>query len=44
MGTAFPPIYKVIALAGVIFILYFGSRKCSGNQAGKKWDIAILAT
>lgn len=29
-GTAFPPIYKVIALGGVIFILYFGSRNVLG--------------
>ena len=42
-GTAFPPIYKVIALAGVIFILYFGSRNVLG-AGWKSWDIAILAT
>ena len=42
-GTAFPPIYKVIALAGVIFILYFGSRNVLGT-GWKSWDIAILAT
>ena len=42
-GTAFPPIYKVIALAGVIFILYFGSRNVLGT-GWKEWDIAILAT
>ena len=42
-GTAFPPIYKVIALAGVIFILYFGSRNVLGT-GWKSWDIAALAT
>lgn len=42
-GTAFPPIYKVIALAGVIFILYFGSKNVLGT-GWKSWDIAILAT
>ena len=42
-GTAFPPIYKVIALGGVIFILYFGSRNVLGT-GWKSWDIAALAT
>ena len=37
-GTAFPPIYKVIALGGVIFILYFGSRNVLGT-GWKSWDI-----
>ena len=41
--TAFPPIYKVIALAGVIFILYFGSKNVLGT-GWKNWDIAALAT
>ena len=41
--TAFPPIYKVIALAGVIFILYFGSKNVLGT-GWKSWDIAALAT
>ena len=42
-GTAFPPIYKVISLAGVIFILYFGSRNVLGT-GWKSWNIAALAT
>ncbi|MFR2511971.1 MAG: hypothetical protein ACLS9K_08220 [Lachnospira eligens] len=43
MGNSISPIYKVIALAGVIFILYFGSRNVLGT-GWKEWDIAILAT
>ncbi len=42
-GTAFPPIYKVISLAGVIFILYFGSRNVLG-MGWRSWDIAALTT
>ncbi len=42
-GTALPPIYKVISLAGVIFILYFGSKNVLGI-GWKSWNIAILAT
>lgn len=42
-GTAFPPIYRVISLAGVIFILYFGSRNVLG-MGWKSWNIAVLTT
>ncbi len=42
-GTAFPPIYCVISLAGVIFILYFGSRNVLG-MGWKSWNIAALTT
>lgn len=42
-GTAFPPIYRVISLAGVIFILYFGSRNVLG-MGWKSWNIAALTT
>ena len=42
-GTAFPPIYKVIALAGVIFILYFGSRNVLGT-GWSTWTIASFST
>lgn len=42
-STAFPPLYRVISMAGVIFILYFGSRNVLGN-GWKAWDVAIFTT
>lgn len=30
-NSAMPPLYKVISMAGVLFILWFGSKKCVGN-------------
>lgn len=30
-GTAFPPVYRVISMAGTIFILYYGSKNILGT-------------
>ena len=42
-GTMLPPVYKVISMAGVLFILFFGSRNVLG-QGWKAWDVAAFTT
>lgn len=42
-NAAFPPVYRVISMAGVLFILYYGSRNVLGT-GWKVWDVATFAT
>lgn len=42
-NTMLPPVYKVISMAGVLFILFFGSRNVLG-QGWKAWDVAAFTT
>lgn len=42
-GTMLPPVYKVISMAGVLFILFFGSKNVLG-QGWKAWDVAAFTT
>ena len=42
-SAAFPPIYRVISMAGVIFILYFGSKNVLGS-GWRVWDVAAFTT
>lgn len=42
-GTAFPPVYRVISMAGTIFILYYGSKNILGT-GWKSWDVAAFTT
>ena len=42
-SASFPPIYRVISMAGVLFIFYFGSRNVLGN-GWKAWDVAAFTT
>ena len=42
-STAFPPLYRIISMTGVLFILYFGSRNVLGN-GWKPWDVAVFTT
>lgn len=42
-GTALPPIYRVISMAGTLFILYYGSKNVLGI-GWKLWDIAVFTT
>ncbi len=42
-STAMPPVYRVISMAGVLLILYFGGRNVLGN-GWKYWDIAAFTT
>lgn len=42
-NTMLPPVYKVISMAGVLFILLFGSRNVLG-QGWKAWDVAAFTT
>ncbi|MCI5500909.1 MAG: ABC transporter ATP-binding protein/permease [Lachnospiraceae bacterium] len=42
-GTALPPVYRVISMAGVLFILYYGSKNVLGT-GWKLWDIAVFTT
>ena len=41
--SAMPPLYQVIALAGTVFIIYFGSRNVLGT-GWAIWDIAAFTT
>ena len=43
MRTAFPPLYRIISMIGVLFILYFGSRNVLGT-GWKSWDVAAFTT
>lgn len=42
-SAAFPPAYRVISMAGVLFILYFGSKNVLGN-GWRSWDVAAFTT
>lgn len=42
-NAALPPLYKVISMAGCLFILYFGGRNVLGS-GWKAWDVAAFAT
>ena len=42
-STAFPPLYRIISMTGVLFILYFGSRNVLGI-GWKAWDVAAFTT
>lgn len=42
-GTALPPVYRVISMAGTLFILYYGSKNVLGT-GWKLWDIAVFTT
>ena len=42
-STAFPPLYRIISMIGVLFILYFGSRNVLGT-GWKSWDVAAFTT
>lgn len=41
LTAAMPPLYHLISMAGVLFILVFGSRNCLGMGA-VRWDIAAF--
>ena len=42
-NTMLPPVYKVISMAGVLFILFFGSKNVLGS-GWKPWDVAAFTT
>ncbi|MFQ8979868.1 MAG: ABC transporter transmembrane domain-containing protein [Waltera sp.] len=42
-STAFPPLYRIISMTGILFILYFGSRNVLGT-GWKIWDVAAFTT
>ena len=42
-STAFPPLYRIISMTGVLFILYFGSKNVLGI-GWKAWDVAAFTT
>ena len=42
-NAALPPVYKVIAMAGTVMILYFGSRNSLG-MGWTTWDVAAFTT
>ena len=42
-STAFPPLYRIISMTGVLFILYFGSKNVLGT-GWKIWDVAAFTT
>lgn len=42
-NAALPPLYKVISMAGCLFILYFGGRNVL-DSGWKAWDVAAFAT
>ena len=42
-STAIPPIYRVISMAGCLFILYFGQKNVLG-RGWRAWDIASFTT
>ena len=42
-NTMLPPVYKVISMAGVLFILFFGSKNVLGS-GWKAWDVAAFTT
>ena len=42
-NTILPPVYRIISMTGVLFILYFGAKNVMGT-GWKNWDIAIFTT
>jgi len=42
-NSVLPPIYLIISMTGVLFILYFGAKNVMGT-GWKNWDIAIFTT
>ena len=42
-NSVMPPIYRIISMAGVFFILYFGGRNVLGS-GWTKWNVAAFAT
>ena len=42
-NAALPPLYKVISMAGCLFILHFGGRNVLGS-GWKAWDVAAFTT
>lgn len=42
-NTAMPPVYRVISMAGVLFILYFGQKNILGT-GWRAWGIAAFTT
>ena len=42
-GTALPPLYRVVSMTGVLFILYFGGKNVLGT-GWRTWDIAAFTT
>lgn len=42
-NSVMPPVYRIISMAGVFFILYFGGRNVLGS-GWTKWDVAAFAT
>lgn len=42
-NTMLPPVYKVISMAGVLFILFYGSKNVLGS-GWKPWDVAAFTT
>ena len=42
-STVLPPVYKVISMASVVFILYFGQKNVLGT-GWSTWDIAAFTT
>lgn len=42
-STAFPPLYRILSMTGVLFILYFGSRNVL-EIGWRAWDVAAFTT
>lgn len=42
-NSIMPPVYRIISMAGVLFILYFGQKNVLGN-GWNTWDIAAFTT
>ena len=42
-NSIMPPLYRIISMIGVLFILYFGSRNVLGT-GWKSWDVAAFST
>ena len=40
LETALKPLYEIISMTGIVFIIYFGSKRVMNNL----WDIAIFTT
>lgn len=42
-NTMMTPLYRIVSMTGVIFILYFGGKNVLGN-GWRAWDIAVFTT
>ena len=42
-STVMPPLYRIISMTGVLFILYFGQKNVLG-EGWRAWDIAAFTT